>query len=195
LYLPHAQGHRHEFWGGGVWPKPGHTKTTPQIKNSPDLIYYFLKKAHFSLKILISVKKMGSSAFVRGDIPPVSPTGGTYPPHPPGGDAPAQCACSELSRVPCGTAYHSTTGQEERLYERQSSLAAPDVCTTPTTRPLKSTLAAPDVCTTPTTRPLGWHVPPPTHDTAHSYRQVIHPNKQNVIESRHDKQTVCSSDL
>jgi len=77
-----------QILGRGVGPKPGHTKTTPTIKNSPDLIYYFLKRDHFPYKKSIPVKKMGSSAISRG-YPPVSPTGGgTYHRIPPGGAAP-----------------------------------------------------------------------------------------------------------
>jgi len=45
----HGQERRHIFLSGGPGPgcKPGPTKPTPKIKNSPDLGHYSLKRAHF----------------------------------------------------------------------------------------------------------------------------------------------------
>jgi len=86
--LSGGQGRRHGFLGGeeGVGPKPWLTKPTPKIKNSPDVSHSFFKRANLPFHFFIPVKNVGRSSISGGDIP-VSPTGGTRPPIPPGGDA------------------------------------------------------------------------------------------------------------
>jgi len=81
IVMASEQGRRHGILSGGNGP----TKPTPKIKNSPDLVHCFLKRAAFPFqKVSFPFKREDMSIPGEGGISPrFRRPGGTYPAIPP----------------------------------------------------------------------------------------------------------------